>query len=68
MSPLVCVCMTQHSEVVFFSEVLPSCDRCTIQVVFVGKTKESLDVVEGEFIIGDIAPVFGPCQVHCCGS
>ena len=33
---------------------------CAIQEVFVGKTKESLDVVDSECIIGDISQVFGP--------
>ena len=49
----------QHSEY-FFSEVLPSCDTCYHQEVFVGRTKEALDVVDSELIIGDIAQVFGP--------
>ena len=31
-----------------------------IQEVFVGKTKDSLDVVDSELIIGSIAQVFGP--------
>ena len=44
----------------FCSEVLPSCGSCTIQEVFVGKTKDSLDVVDSELIIGSIAQVFGP--------
>ena len=44
----------------FCSEVLLNCDRCTIQEVFVGKIKDSLDVVDSELIIGNIAQVFGP--------
>ena len=38
-----------------FVEVLPHCDiRCTIEEVFLGKTKESLDAVKSELTITSV--------------
>ena len=50
----------QHSEFFFCYEVLPRCDRrCTIEEIFLLKIKKSLDAVNSDIIIADIALVFG---------